>query len=120
MLKHAYARHGASIVFTARHVFGVRSAAFLIAGVVRLPFWRFLLVDTAAASLSVPLSFGLAYLFADRVLAILRGVHRVEHWLLFVAAVIATGWLLWRARRQAQGLAMAASAEPAGARTESG
>jgi len=51
-LKAAYREHGAKIVFTARHVMGLRAAAFLTAGIARVPFWKFLAVDAAAAVLS--------------------------------------------------------------------
>ena len=37
-----YRRHGVLIVFAARHVMGLRAAAFVTAGIVRLPFWKFL------------------------------------------------------------------------------
>jgi membrane protein DedA with SNARE-associated domain len=74
----AYHRHGVKIVFTARFVAGFRAAAFLTAGIARIPFWKFLLVDTIGAVIGVPLGFGVAYLFSDQLPAILHGVHRVE------------------------------------------
>ena len=74
----AYHRHGVKIVFTARFVAGFRAAAFLTAGIVRIPFWKFLLVDGIAALVGVPLGFGVAYLFTDQLPAILNGVHRFE------------------------------------------
>ena len=74
----AYHRHGVKIVFTARFVAGFRAAAFLTAGIVRIPFWKFLLVDGIAALVGVPLGFGVAYLFTDQLPAILKGVHRFE------------------------------------------
>jgi membrane protein DedA with SNARE-associated domain len=89
-----YHRHGIKIVFTARFVAGFRAAAFLTAGIVKIPFWKFVLVDGVAALIGVPLGFGVAYLFADQLPAILHGVHRVERLLtlavmIVVAAVIA-------------------------------
>jgi len=78
VVKAAYHRHGIKIVFSARFVAGFRAAAFLTAGIVRIPFWKFLLVDGTAAVVGVPLGFGVAYLFTDQLPAILRGVHRFE------------------------------------------
>src|SRR5215475_14752566 len=39
-LKAAYLRHGVKVIFTARHVMGLRAAAFLTAGIARVPFGR--------------------------------------------------------------------------------
>ena len=79
-LKNAYRTHGVKIVFTARHVMGLRAAAFLTAGIARVPFWKFLVADAGAAAVSVPFVFGLAYFFTDQIYAILADVHRVERW----------------------------------------
>ena len=53
-LKESYRRHGVKIVFTARHVMGLRAAAFLTAGIARVPFPRFLGADFAGPSLIRP------------------------------------------------------------------
>ena len=102
-LASAYRRHGVKIVIVARHVMGLRAAAFLTAGIVRLPFWKFLLVDAVAASIGVPLAFGLAYFFTDQLRAIMDDVHRVERWLLLAGFVALAAWLVrrvWRKNRE--------------------
>jgi membrane protein DedA with SNARE-associated domain len=40
-LQAAYRRHALKTVLTARHVMGLRAAAFLTAGNARVPFWKF-------------------------------------------------------------------------------
>jgi membrane protein DedA with SNARE-associated domain len=98
----AYRRHAAKTVFTARHVMGLRAAAFLTAGIARVPFWTFILVDAAAALLGVPAGFALAYFFTDQVDVILHDVHRVERWLALLALVALAAWisvLAWRKSR---------------------
>jgi len=102
-LKAAYRNHGVKIVFTMRHVMGLRAAAFLTAGIAHVPFWRFLAVDAAAALLGVPVSFGLAFLFADQVERVLANVHRVERWLGLLALVAIAIWVgiaVWRRGRR--------------------
>jgi membrane protein DedA with SNARE-associated domain len=101
-LKTAYRRHGVKIVFTARHVMGLRAAAFLTAGIARVPFGKFLAVDAAAAMVGVPVSFGLAFLFTDQLEAIIAGVHRVERWVVIVALVVAAAWIAVRAYRRSR------------------
>jgi membrane protein DedA with SNARE-associated domain len=98
----AYHRHGLKFVVMARLIMGLRAAAFLTAGLVRVPFPRFLLVDLAAVLLSVPLSFGVAYLVADSVAVALARVRELQLWVAGGALVLAAGWgvvLLRRHRR---------------------
>jgi membrane protein DedA with SNARE-associated domain len=100
-LKGAYRRHGVKIVFAARHVMGLRAAAFLTAGISRVPFWKFLACDAAAALVSVPLAFGAAFLFTDQIEGVMRDVHRVERWLVLLLLVGVAGWIAWAAFRRA-------------------
>lgn len=99
--KAAYHRHGVKIVFTARHIAGVRAAAFLTAGIVRLPFLRFLAVDSGAALIGVPLSFGLAFLFTDQVERLVADIHRLERWATLVGLLGVAAWLAVLAYRRA-------------------
>ncbi len=101
-LKAAYREHGVKIVFTARHVMGLRAAAFIMAAIVRVPFWKFLAVDAAAAVLGIPVSFALAYFFADRVYGVLRDVHRIERWLTLLAVAAVAAWLALRTYRRSR------------------
>ena len=77
----AYREHAMKTVAMARHLAGLRAAAFLTAGIAPVPFWKFILADAGAALVSVPLAFGLAYFFTHQIGAILADVHRVERWL---------------------------------------
>ena len=95
-LKAAYRRHALKTVVTARHIMGLRAAAFLTAGIARVPFWKFVVADAGAAVLGVPLGFGLAYFFTDQIKAIVADVHRAERWLglvglLALAALLVVG-----------------------------
>ena len=106
-LKAAYRRHAVKTVVIARHVMGLRVAAFLTAGVARVPFWKFVATDAGAALVGVPFSFGLAYFFADQVEAIVADMHRVERWvalgvLLGLAAVLAVLVRRWTRRVESE------------------
>ena len=102
-LKAAYRRHALKTVVTARHVMGLRAAAFLTAGSASVPFWKFAVADTGAAFFGVPLLFGLAYFFTDQIKAIMVDVHRTERWLglaglLVLAAMLVVGVWRWHRR----------------------
>jgi membrane protein DedA with SNARE-associated domain len=101
-LKAAYRSHGVKIVFTARHVMGLRAAAFLTAGIARVPFWKFFAVDAAAAIVSVPFGFFLAFLFADQVEQVFKDVHRIERWIVLIALVVVAIWVTIAVRRRGQ------------------
>jgi glycerol-3-phosphate O-acyltransferase/dihydroxyacetone phosphate acyltransferase len=102
-LKAAYRRHALKTVVATRHVMGLRAAAFLTAGIARVPFWKFVVADAGAAVFGVALSFGLAYFFTDQITAIMADVHRAERWLglaglLALAAMLVVGMWRWRRR----------------------
>jgi membrane protein DedA with SNARE-associated domain len=102
MLLGAYRRHAVKTIFTARHVMGLRAAAFLTAGIARVPFWKFIAVDGAAAFIGVPMGFALAYYFTDQLAEILQDVHRVERWVALVGLLVVATWIAvvaWRKSR---------------------
>jgi membrane protein DedA with SNARE-associated domain len=103
-LKGAYRRHGIKVILTARHVMGLRAAAFLTAGIARVPFGRFLVADVAAAMVGVPVSFGLAFFFTDQLEQIVTDVRRVERWAVLLALVVVAGWIAVRAYRRSRTL----------------
>jgi membrane protein DedA with SNARE-associated domain len=103
-LKAAYRRHGVKVIFTARHVMGLRAAAFLTAGIARVPFGWFLAADTAGAMLGVPVGFGLAFFFTDQLEGIVADVRRVERWVILVALVAVAAWIAVRAYRRSRAL----------------
>jgi membrane protein DedA with SNARE-associated domain len=70
---------------------------------VHVPFWKFLAIDAAAAGISVPLGFGLAYFFTDQLEQVIADVRRVERWIaLLVSVVIAVALTVaaWRRSRR--------------------
>ncbi len=93
-LEEHYREHAMKTVATARHVAGLRAAAFLSAGIARVPFWKFIVADAAAASVSIPITFGLAYFFSYQINAILADVHRVERWLALGGLLVLAGFLV--------------------------
>jgi membrane protein DedA with SNARE-associated domain len=100
-IKGYFHRHGIKILILGRFAVGFRTAAYLTAGILRLPALKLFLTDLFAASLSTFLMFGLGYVFAHQ---IEQSFDRVKLWLLGLAALAVGGWLLYRyyaARRRA-------------------
>ena len=114
----AYRRHALKTVVTARHVMGLRAAAFLTAGMARVPFWKFVVADAGAAAVGVPLGFGLAYFFTEQITAIAADVHRVERWLalaglLGLLVVLGVSVRRWHRRLERERLEGEQSEKPA-------
>jgi len=59
--------HGAKIIFLARFMPGLRSVIFLIAGTLRVPYWKFLIFDGSAALISVPVWVFGGWYFGGRI-----------------------------------------------------
>jgi membrane protein DedA with SNARE-associated domain len=100
-IKGYFHRHGIKILILGRFAVGFRTAAYLTAGILRLPALRLLLADLFAASLSTLLMFGLGYWFANWVEA---GLRELKHYLGVIAAALFVAVILYRyyrARRRA-------------------
>jgi membrane protein DedA with SNARE-associated domain len=60
-------RHGLKAFLLARFMIGVRSAVYLVAGILRVPVKRFLAANFCCAAIVIGCFFGLSYFFADRI-----------------------------------------------------
>ena len=103
-LEASYRRYGMLIVFAARHVVGLRAAAFVTAGVVRLPFWKFAVADGVAIGYGIPLNFAIAYFFTAHLHAILSDLRRIESWIALALLVGVAAWVSIVLRRRSHRL----------------
>lgn len=67
--------YGGKFIFVARFLPGLRAAAMFAAGIFKVPVWKFLAYDGAAATVSVPVILGLAYYFSDHIEAARKWIH---------------------------------------------
>jgi membrane protein DedA with SNARE-associated domain len=77
-----FARHGNLTVLIGRFMPGFRSIIFAFAGLSKMSYLRFLLIDGCAAAFSVPAFILVGWYFADKINAILAGIDRIKHLLL--------------------------------------
>lgn len=103
-----FARWGARSLAVAKFIPGFASVATSMAGVVRLPLWKFILFDAIGAALWAGVAIGLGYLFSgaiNQVLSVLETLGRIGLWLIAGAFVLylAVKWwqrelLVWQLR----------------------
>lgn len=98
-IEQKFRRHGLKIFFVARFLVGLRSPVYLTAGILRVSFRRFFLIDLICATTVVGTFFGLSYLFGQQ---IAQWILHVEVLLTVVAVIALTGvaFYFWRRHRQ--------------------
>jgi membrane protein DedA with SNARE-associated domain len=95
--------HGIKVFVLARFMIGVRSAIYLTAGILRVPFRRFMLVNTTCAAVIITAFFGASYVFGAQFQAWFQMIRQAELALTIavVAAVVGIGvYFLVRHRRR--------------------
>lgn len=73
-----FSRHGMKVLFTARFLVGIRSPIYITAGILKVPFKRFVIADMFCAAMVIPLFFGVSYLFSDHVQALWNWLRTAE------------------------------------------
>ena len=92
-------KHGLKVFFLARFLVGLRSPVYLSAGIMRVPFRRFFLIDLFCASAVIGVFFGLSYYFGT---AITRWIQLAEVWLTIVVVLVLASLAVffWRRHRR--------------------
>jgi len=98
-MKGYFHRHGIKILILGRFAVGFRTAAYLTAGILRIPPLKLLVTDLLAVALSTPLMFGLGYVFAHQ---IERGLHEAQRFLtvIIVGGCVIVALIRWRKGRR--------------------
>ena len=91
-----FAKRGARAVFVGRHLAGARALVFVFAGIQKMPLRQFLVWDSLAGLITIPVIFSLGFLLSAHVAAVQEGLARVEHWA--AATVAVTGLAYWMYR----------------------
>jgi membrane protein DedA with SNARE-associated domain len=102
-LEGLFAKYGGLVIFCARHVAGLRAPVFAVAAIHGMSLWRFLLWDTLALGVSLPVVMYLGWLFADSIEQALDNVATVEHYILiavFAVILLVAAWHTIKAIRK--------------------
>jgi len=108
-----FIKHGSLTVFVARFLPGARSIVFAMAGISRMNYARFLLIDGMAAAISVPTFIFLGWKFAAHIRKFVNEIEHIKHIVIPIAIVLLliAGFLYYK-RRQKNPLADPLAAVP--------
>jgi len=95
LLEYMIHEHGVKVLFVARFLVGIRSPVYLTTGILRYPFWKFIVADLFCASVVILLFFGLSYYFGE---AVGQWIRNAEYGLtvVVVVGVIIGGFMAYR------------------------
>ncbi|MBV9095761.1 MAG: DedA family protein [Streptosporangiaceae bacterium] len=101
-------RHGAWIVVFARFIEGLRQANGIIAGIVGMPWLRFLVFNALGAALWVGTWVSLGYLAGSHITTIYHYITVYGYYLLIALAVLLAAYIAWRLVRRRRRVSMSA------------
>jgi len=96
-----FRRHGLKVFLVARFLVGLRSPVYLTAGILRVSFKRFFLIDLICATAVVGTFFGLTYWFGKYIAQWVRTGEVLLTIVVVIALAVVGIWLWQRYRRKA-------------------
>jgi membrane protein DedA with SNARE-associated domain len=104
-IEEMFRHHGLKVLFVSRFLVGVRSPIYITAGILKVPFKRFVLVDTFCAAVMITVFYGLAYKYGDTIARWIRQAELAVTITIGVLAIIAlVGYRYYRKRKAAERL----------------
>lgn len=91
--------HAFKVMLLARFLIGVRAPVYVMTGVVRMPYRRFLMYDVFSAALVVGVVFGLSYVFGEGVAQRVRRAEFTATMVVLVLIAAVVGFLYYRHRK---------------------
>ena len=106
-----FEKHGTLTVFCGRFMPGFRSVIFAMAGMARMSYLRFMIVDGFAALISVPVFILLGWYFAGNIHALL---HHIKQALIpiIIGLIVVFVMVMWVKQRRAKRQALLAASAP--------
>lgn len=91
--------HSLKVMLLARFLIGIRAPVYVMTGVIRMPYRRFLTYDLISATLVVGIVFWLSYLFGDNVREWVRHAEFYATLVVLVIGAIVGGVVYYRHRQ---------------------
>ncbi len=95
-LEEKFKKWGTLVLFFGRHLLGFRAQIFLVAGVMKMPWKKFLFVDAASALFTITLWGGLGYMGGNQIQTLRRDMIKTEQIVMVILAILIGSILLFR------------------------
>lgn len=95
-----FERFGRKTIFFVRFLPGIRLTTFFVAGIIKINYKKFILVDFCASLISVPLLLSLSYTFGKEIDRLVKYAKRTQSTIVLLFVLIILIYLLYRARRK--------------------
>lgn len=102
-LEKKFNRRGILLILFGRQVIGLRSQLFLVSGITRMKYLKFILTDAVAALVTITLMVGIGYAGGNNLERIQKNMKSIGHWVLFIVLTAVTIYLVvayFRSRRK--------------------
>ncbi|HMK60642.1 MAG TPA: DedA family protein [Dissulfurispiraceae bacterium] len=94
-LESTFRRWGVLVIFLGRHLVGIRSQIFLVAGILRMPRSRFVIADAVSSIFTMTLMVGAGFWGGSTLQLIKQDVAEAQKALMILIAIIAIALLVW-------------------------
>ncbi len=94
-LEKIFRRWGILVILLGRHLVGLRSQIFLVAGILRMPRARFVLADAVSSLVTLTIMVGAGYWGGSTLDLIKKDMEEAKIALLVLIAIIAVALLIW-------------------------
>jgi membrane protein DedA with SNARE-associated domain len=91
-LEDKFKRRGVWLILVGRHVAGLRAQLMVVAGIMRMKVWEFVLADAFSAVFTVAVMVFVGYKGGESINKLRRGITHVEH---IVAVVAVAGFIVY-------------------------
>jgi membrane protein DedA with SNARE-associated domain len=94
-LEEKFKKWGALVVFFGRHLLGLRAQIFLVVGVMRMPWRKFIIVDGTSAIFTIIFWYGLGYLGGNSIQGLKKDIMNTEQIAVIILAILVGGILVF-------------------------
>jgi membrane protein DedA with SNARE-associated domain len=95
-LEKTFRKWGTLVIFLGRHLVGLRSQIFLVAGILKMPRLKFVLADAVSSVATITLMVGAGYWGGSTLELIKKDVEEALYALLVLIMLIVLALLIWR------------------------
>jgi membrane protein DedA with SNARE-associated domain len=84
------------VVLVGRHLLGLRTQIFLVAGVIKMDAIKFLIADGATSLLTIALMGGIGYVGGNSIQVLKKDLARIEHIAIVAFVILLASWVVFR------------------------